>query len=267
MLRKPAVCGQFYPANAQILRQQVATYLEPEAPKKEVRGAVVPHAGYMFSGPVAGAVYSRILFPDNFVILGPNHTGMGTSYSIMSEGKWETPLGEVSINSRLAQKILQYCPFLKDDEKAHLHEHSIEVQLPFLQNFEQPFQFVPIVLAEINPEVYRSIGTAIARAIQEETGKTLVLASSDFTHYEPQSVAKEKDHRAIQSILKLDEEKLLQEVARHNISMCGYGPCYVMLTSCKALGATKSELIKYQTSGDIIGDYSQVVGYAGILIW
>ncbi len=267
MLRKPVVCGQFYPANARVLRQQIETYLESEVPKKEVRGAVVPHAGYMFSGSVAGAVYSRILFPDNFIILGPNHTGMGVPYSIMREGKWQTPLGEVSINSRLAQKIRQYCPFLEEDEKAHWHEHSIEVQLPFLQNFEKPFQFVPIVLAGINLEVFRSIGTAISRAIEEGSEKTLVLASSDFTHYEPHSVAKEKDRQAINSILTLDEEKLIQEVARYDISMCGQGPCCVMLIASKALGATEAQLVKYQTSGDIIGDYSQVVGYAGILVW
>lgn len=267
MLRKPAVSGQFYPANARVLRQQIETYLEPEAPRKEVRGAVVPHAGYTFSGPVAGAVYSRILFPDNFIILGPNHTGMGVPYSIMSEGSWQTPLGEVSINSPLAQKIRRHSPFLQEDEKAHWHEHSIEVQLPFLQNLEQPFQFVPIVLAEINLEVFRSIGTAIARAIKEESEKTVVLASSDFTHYEPHSVAKEKDRQAINAILALDEEKLLQEVVRNNISMCGQGPCCVMLIASKALGATEAKLVKYQTSGDIIGDYSQVVGYAGILVW
>jgi len=266
MVRRAVVAGQFYNGTEESLKAQVEEYIDEKVRKEEVMGVLAPHAGFMFSGEVAGTVYSRIIFPETFVILGPNHTGAGDPCAIMAKGSWQTPLGEVEIDSDLASKILANSKSLKEDEKAHSYEHSIEVQLPFLQYLGKEFKFVPICLSHLDLEVCRDIGKAIAKTIKEGKKKVVIVASSDLTHYEPQEEASRKDKIALDAVIKLDPEKLLNKVEELRISMCGVIPAAIMLMASKELGATKGELVKYMTSGDVIGDYRQVVGYGGALI-
>lgn len=266
MVRRAVVAGQFYNGTEESLKAQVEGYINEKAKKGEVIGALAPHAGFMFSGEVAGAVYSRIIFPETFVILGPNHTGTGHPCAIMTKGKWQTPLGEVEIDSDVAGKILANSKDLKEDERAHSYEHSIEVQLPFLQYLGKDFKFVPICLSHLDLETCWDMGKAIAKAIKEEKKKVVIIASSDLTHYEPQEEANRKDKVALGAVIKLDPEGLLTKVEELRISMCGVIPTCIMLIASKELGATKGELVKYMTSGDVIGDYRQVVGYGGALI-
>ncbi|MFH0846761.1 MAG: AmmeMemoRadiSam system protein B [Chloroflexota bacterium] len=266
MIRKPVVAGQFYPGSAAQLKSTIKKMVNESASKEDVIGLVMPHAGYVYSGPVAGASISRVNFKDTFIILGPNHTGMGKPMSIMTEGSWQTPLGEVEIDSELAKAIKEGSRYLEEDTEAHLAEHSIEVQLPFLQYFKSDIKIVPIILAHAPGEVYKNIGRAIAGAILNSNKDAVILASSDMTHYESQDSAKKKDTEAINAILELDADKLLKRVSELNITMCGYAPAVALITAAKELKATATELVKYQTSGDVVKDYSSVVGYAGILI-
>ncbi len=266
MIREPVVAGQFYPTSPSQLNDMIRGMVDEEAEKEEVIGLVSPHAGYPYSGPVAGATISRIKFKDTFIIMGPNHTGIGKPLSIMTEGTWKTPLGDVEIDSELARQILDTSSFLEEDPKAHQHEHSIEVQIPFLQYFKKDIKFVPIMLTYASGATYKEIGKELAQAIKESGKEVVIIASSDMTHYEPQEVAKSKDTQAIEAILDLNADELLKRVEELNISMCGYAPTTALITAAKGLGATRAELVRYQTSGDVIGDYSTVVGYAGILI-
>jgi AmmeMemoRadiSam system protein B len=266
MIRKPVVAGMFYPGSADTLRDKIRELIDEGAVREDVQGIVSPHAGYMYSGHVAGAVISRVSFKDTFVIMGPNHTGLGQPFSIMSEGAWETPLGSVEIDTELASAILAASQNLSQDHVAHLEEHSIEVQLPFLQYFKPDVKLVPIILARGTGDTYKEIGNAIAEACNNAACEAVIMASSDMNHYEPHNVADEKDDRAIEAILALDEDELLNRVSEYRISMCGYGPTVAMLTACKHMGADKAELVMHQTSGDVTGDYHSVVGYAGVLI-
>ena len=266
MIRNPVVAGQFYPASPPQLRAMIETLVNEKAAKEEVIGLVSPHAGYMYSGPVAGAVFSRIKVKDTFIIMGPNHTGMGKPLSIMTQGTWRTPLGEVEIDSELGNKILAISKYLTEDRVAHEYEHSIEVQLPFLQYFKTDIKIVPIVLGYASSVTYKEIGKEIAKAIKELNKEVVIIASSDMTHYEPQESARMKDGKAIEAVLDLNEDELLRRVDELNISMCGYAPTVSLISAAKELGATGAELVRYQTSGDITGDYSSVVGYAGIIL-
>jgi AmmeMemoRadiSam system protein B len=266
MIRRPVVAGQFYPASASELRAMIGGMVKEKAAKEDVIGLLSPHAGYIYSGPVAGAVISRIRFKDTFIIMGPNHTGAGKPLSIMTEGKWQTPLGEVEIDSELGKKILAVSKHLEEDDRAHIYEHSIEVQLPFLQYFKPDFKLVPIVFGHASGAIYKEVGREIAEAVKELGREVVIIASSDMSHYEPQASAQNKDRQAIEAMLNLDEDELLKRVARFNITMCGYAPAVSLIVAAKELGATGAELVKYQTSGDITGDYSAVVGYAGIII-
>jgi len=265
-IRSPVVAGQFYAGSASALERQIREYIDEKAQKEEVIGLLSPHAGYMYSGPVAGATISRIVIKDTFVILGPNHTGRGKPFSIMTEGSWETPLGSVEIDSELGKELLKRSRFLEEDTLAHAYEHSIEVQIPFLQYFKKDIKIVPIILAPAPGATYKEIGKAISEAIKGLGREAVILASSDMTHYEPHESAKGKDARAIEAILALDEDELLNRVRSLNITMCGYGPAVSLICAAKELGAKVAELVKYQTSGDTSGDYSAVVGYAGIII-
>jgi len=266
MVRNPVVAGQFYPGSAAELRAMIEMMVDDKAAKQEVVGLVSPHAGYIYSGPVAGAVISRVKFKDTFVIMGPNHTGMGQPLSIMTKGVWKTPLGEVEVDAELAQRILKASSHLTEDHIAHQFEHSIEVQLPFLQYFKPDIKIVPISLAYARSELYKQIGQGIAQAVKDSGKEVVIMASSDMTHYEPQDSAQHKDTQAIEAILELNEDELLRRVEELNISMCGYAPTVSLIAATKELGATGAELVKYQTSGDTTGDYSAVVGYAGIII-
>jgi hypothetical protein len=266
MIRKPVVAGQFYPSSAGELRAMIQRMVFEAAPKQKVIGYYAPHAGYIYSGSVVGATVSRVELKNTFIIMGPNHTGIGAPFSIMTEGRWETPLGEVEIDTKLAKAILAGSRYLKEDHLAHLEEHSIEVQLPFIQYFKSEFKFVPIVLAHADDATYRSIGKAIASAIKNSGKEVTIVASGDMNHYESEKITNTKDQQAIDSILKLEVSELLERVQDLNISMCGYGTAACLIYAAKELGANHAELVKHQTSGDITGDYSSVVGYAGILI-
>ncbi|MBA7468976.1 MAG: AmmeMemoRadiSam system protein B [Dehalococcoidia bacterium] len=266
MIRQPVVAGQFYPASASQLRAMIEKMVDEEAEKQDVIGLVSPHAGYIYSGSVAGAVISRVKFKDTFIILGPNHTGKGKPLSIMSEGTWQTPFGEVGIDAELAKHLLSITRHLQEDDTAHRFEHSIEVQLPFLQYFKPDIRIVPITLSFTSLDVYKEIGREMARAIKDTGREAVIMASSDMTHYEPQDVAARKDRQAIDAILRLDEDELFRRVEEHNISMCGVAPVATLISAARELGATSAELVRYQTSGDTSGDYSAVVGYAGIII-
>lgn len=270
MIRDPAVAGAFYPGGEEALQGMLESCTE-EAKKGDALGIVVPHAGYIYSGKVAGAVYSRLNFPDTFVTLGPNHTGMGSPFSIMSHGEWNLPFGKVNIDSILAEKIFINSKHLEEDIMSHVSEHSIEVQIPFMQYFSKNFQFVPITIRHYIPDenflkICRSIGKAIAAGIKSLNEKVIIAASSDFSHYESQETANKNDNLAIEAIIELDERKLFKRVRELNISMCGYGPVAIMISACKELGAKNAELVKYMTSGDVTGDYGQVVGYGGIIV-
>ena len=266
MIREPVVAGQFYPGIQPRLTAMIKELVDEEAEKEEVIGLVSPHAGYPYSGAVAGATISKIKLTDTFIIIGPNHTGNGEPLSIMTEGTWRTPLGKVEIDSALAKAILGTSRHLKEDLLAHLYEHSIEVQLPFLQYFKEDIKLVPIMMSYADGATYKEIGREIAKAITEPNKEAVIIASSDMTHYEPQESARQKDNQAIEAMLDLNEDELLRQVDKLNITMCGYGPAVTLLSAAKGLGANEAKLVAYQTSGDTTGDYSSVVGYAGIIL-
>lgn len=265
MIRRPAVAGQFYPEDPRSLREMVNSLIHEEE-KIDALGVVVPHAGLIYSGKVAGKVYSKIKERPIVIILGVNHRGRGRPFAIVKEGIWETPLGQVEVESRLAERLLLSSDYLKEDELAHQFEHSLEVQLPFLQVcFRNPFKIVPISISHYDVKSYQALGREIASKI-EDPAQVLIIASTDLTHYESQEDARRKDKEVIEAIIHLDEEDLFNRIQRFNITMCGYAPTIVMLVLTKSLGAKEAELVEYMTSGDVSGDYDQVVGYAGMII-
>lgn len=268
LVRKPAVSGQFYPGSAQGLKAEIEKLTRRKISPSQAIGCILPHAGYIYSGTVAGKTVSRLKILDNAVLLGPNHTGFGAPYSIMTQGQWQTPLGRIKISSDLAKSILNNSQYLREDKQAHTHEHSIEVELPFLQYYKPDINIVPIVVTQDNISTYEEIGRSIALTLKEFKlqDSTLIIASSDMTHYEPQKQAEKKDKEAIEAILKLDENELVNRIKNSSISMCGCAPTAIMLIAAKLLGAKTAELISYRTSGDVTGDYTNVVGYAGIII-
>jgi AmmeMemoRadiSam system protein B len=265
-VRHPAVAGRFYPNNPDKLLREVRSYTPDANEKLRALGCVVPHAGYMYSGHVAGAVYARLELPRKFIILCPNHTGMGQPLAIMSEGLWVTPLGNVPVDSALAAALKEALPQLSEDTIAHRAEHALEVQLPFLQALVGDFSLVPITVGIGEVDVLQALGEAMARIVAGESEKPLIVASSDMNHYESDEITRAKDHKAIEKILQLDARGLFDTVRLENISMCGYGPAVAMLTAAKRLGAASAQVIKYATSGDVSGDRDLVVGYAGIAI-
>ena len=267
MIRKPAVSGRFYPANPDELRETLQGFLEPLDPRPNAVGVIVPHAGYMYSGQVAGAVYSRVKLPLRNIILCPNHTGLGSPLSIMKCGAWQTPLGEMQIDEDLCAALMETDAHLEDDTDAHRYEHAIEVQLPFFQYIGGSLvQFVPITVGTINLQRLKALGRAIAKVIQTVAPQALIVASSDMNHYESDAVTRVKDSKAIDQILAMNPEGLYEVVGRENISMCGYGPAVVMLTAANILGVSKAELVRYATSGEASLDFDHVVGYAGIIV-
>lgn len=265
-VRPPAVAGQFYPGRADVLLRDIRGYTAVETKRTRALGCVVPHAGYMYSGHVAGAVYASLELPKKFIILCPNHTGMGTPLAIISEGSWETPLGEVQIDRELAKALKVTFPLLTEDIEAHRSEHALEVQLPFLQALIKDFTFVPITVGIGQLDILLALGHAMAEVIGGAEERILIIASSDMNHYESDSVTRVKDRKAINQILALHPEGLHDVVRRERISMCGYGPAIAMLTATKDEGAQHAEVVKYATSGDISGEREQVVGYAGIIV-
>jgi len=265
-VREPAVAGRFYPAEGARLRADLDACLRDQADRRQAIACLVPHAGYMYSGAVAGAVFSRIAIPRSTIVLGPNHTGRGHPLAIMKEGEWRTPLGAVRIDSGLAEDLARRFPALAEDPAAHRFEHSIEVELPFLQALRQEAEFVPIAMATGQVILLQELGRAIGEVLKTRGDQVLIVASSDLNHYENDATTRVKDHKAIEKILALDGEGLYQTVIHESISMCGFAPAVTMLTAASILGARKAELVCYATSADTSGDYSTVVGYAGILI-
>lgn len=269
-LRHPAVAGRFYPVDPSDLRAEAQAYLSQASSANQLPlralGCIAPHAGYMYSGHVAGAVFAKIDVPKRCIVLCPNHTGMGRPLAIMSEGAWQTPLGDVPIDSELAQALKTRFPALEEDSAAHRAEHATEVELPFLLLRQPALTFVPIALGTRQFEMLEQLGTAIADVIESQQENILIVASSDMNHYESDAATRIKDHQAIERILTLDPRGLFDVVTQQDISMCGMGPAVVMLTAARRLGAKSAELVKYATSGDISGDRNRVVGYAGVVI-
>ncbi len=266
MEREPIVAGQFYPASLKALTDQIEFFVNTGLKKEKVKGVVSPHAGYIYSGKVAVQVFSQIEIPETVVLIGPNHTGRGKRFALYPDGSWKTPLGNIKIDKELSESILKNSELITEDEQAHLYEHSIEVQLPIMQYFRKDFKIVPIAVTQADMESCKKIASAITDAIKDSKKQVLIVASSDMTHYEPAESVKEKDQKAIDAILDLDEELLFDRIEKYNISMCGYIPTVIMLAASKRLGAKKGKLIKYMTSGDVSGDYDSVVGYAGVIV-
>jgi len=276
-VRSPAFAGSWYAGTLDRLRSQIEEAfthrLGPgslptvvkDGPRSLV-GLVCPHAGYIYSGPVAAHGYYQLAKdgkPDVIVIFSPNHSGRGSALAVMREGVWRTPLGDVEIDAEIADKILQGSQIIDVDEVAHAYEHSIELQLPFLQYlYGSGFKFVPITFMMQDLESSREVGKATARALSGKNA--LVIASTDMSHYEPQERAEKKDKMAIDAAIKMDEEQYYLTIESHAISSCGYGPTIAAITASKELGARKAKLLCYRTSGDVTRDYSGVVGYASI---
>lgn len=268
MVRESVVAGQFYPESRDALRRAVCKLIDPNAEKEYAIGLISPHAGYVYSGSVAGSVFSAMKPNKRYVILGPNHTGLGEAFGLDKNDFWKTPLGNIKIDRVLADAIMENCGHIKSDSLPHQHEHSIEVQLPFLQVLQKDFKIVPIVVSYADLNIYKEVGKAIAAAIRalKMEKEVTIIASSDMTHYESHEDAKKKDSIAIDAILELDETKLVKKVSEFGITMCGYAPASIMIAAAKELGARRAKLVKYQTSGETSGDYSSVVGYAGLII-
>jgi MEMO1 family protein len=269
MLRQPAVAGQFYPSNPKELTALVREYSrpDPQHPPAKVKACLVPHAGYMYSGHVAGAVLARVTLPEKIIVLGVRHYPRGEPVAILSTGAWRTPLGDAPIDEPLAAELRQACPLLREDSVAHSREHSLEVQLPFLQVLAPNFTFVPVALGTVQYESLVSVGEAVAEVLERSKEDVLLLTSSDLNHYEDEKTTRVKDQKAIDRMLAFDPRGLYDTCRNEDISMCGLGPAVAMLTALNALGTKRSELVKHATSGDVSGDYDQVVGYAGMIFF
>jgi AmmeMemoRadiSam system protein B len=276
-VRRPAQAGTFYAGTPSALKEQIKNCflheLGPgklpevkEGPLTKVIGLVCPHAGYEYSGPVAAHAYHNLASdgkPDVIILLGPNHIGWGSALATMNEGVWSTPLGNAEIDTSTANKILAECSILDVDDSAHVREHSIEVQLPFIQYlYGSSFKFVPISFLMQDLDSSREVGQAVAKVLSGKNA--LMIASTDLDHYEPQKQVIHKDEMVIDAILKLDENKLYEIVETYGITACGYGPVIALITASKALGAKEARLLCHKTSGDVTGDLSSVVGYASI---
>ncbi len=278
MIRKPAVAGVFYKGNPDSLKKQIQWCFKhklgpgkiPEiGNKREIKGAMAPHAGYDYSGPIAAHTYAKIVedgFPDTFVILCPNHYGMGSAISTMVEGEWETPLGNVEIDSEFAARLVKEA-YADPDPSAHLREHSLEVHLPFFQYFSKDFRMVPISMWIQDMETSMEIGNAIEEIAKDLDRDVLVLASTDMTHYKSADIASKADGKILDAIAKLDEKLMIKRVMDSNVNMCGYGPVAATMVASKGLGAQNAEILKYATSGHLTGDLSEVVGYASAIFW
>lgn len=277
MIRKPAVAGLFYEKEPEMLRKQIEWCFKhnlgpgsiPEiGNKRTIKGVVAPHAGYVYSGPVAAHSYYDIAedgFPETYIVLCPNHTGLGSGVSTMNHGAWETPLGQVEIDGAFADLLIEKTGIMDSNPDAHLREHSAEVQLPFLQYLNPEFKFVPVTMWMQDLQTSMEIGVSIAEAAEELNRDVIVIASTDFTHYQPKKQAYIQDMQVIDAIKAMDEKRMMNVVAEQNVTMCGYGPVAATMVAVKQMGATSSELKKYATSGDTTGDNSSVVAYASMV--
>lgn len=283
-IREPAVAGFFYSYNEnELIKQIEELFLSEHGPgitpdpvkngKYNLISLISPHAGYMYSGPIAAHGFLYLAndgLPDTIIIVGPNHTGLGSGVSIYPGGIWKTPLGKIEIDDELVDEIIKNSNIIDIDETAHLREHSIEVQLPFLQYIykkaNKQFKLIAIILLMQDINTAMDIGSAMYHAVRKINKKVVVIASTDFTHYEPHEIARRKDKYVIDEILSLNPEGIIKVVYSRNISMCGFGPVAATVYYSKLMGATKAYLLKYGTSGDVTGDLSSVVAYASFAI-
>jgi len=276
-VRQPCQAGAFYEGTPEALRRQIRDcFLKKPGPgelpliaktgPRRVIGLISPHAGYMFSGPVAAHAYHELAVdgkPDIVAIFGPNHTGYGSGLAVMNEGFWRTPLGDVEVDSDAANQIVKESRILDVDDSAHSYEHSIEVQLPFLQYlYGKEFKIVPICFLMQDLSSAKEVGEAVAKTLSGKNA--VIIASSDMTHYEPQEKAERKDNEALEAIQAMDETRFYSTIEIKRISACGYGPITALITATKIIGAKEARLLCYKTSGDVTGDYSSVVGYAAV---
>jgi AmmeMemoRadiSam system protein B len=260
------VAGSFYPDRPDAVQEALDRLMPLVEPRQGPRAVVVPHAGWTYSGRVAGAVYGRLVPPALALILGPNHTGLGPPGSVMARGRWALPGGDLPIAESLAETLLAGSPALEADAAAHAEEHAIEVQLPFLLRLNPDLRFVPLTLGRRDLAFCEAVGAALARAVAGAGEPVLVVCSTDLNHYESQQVSNRKDRLAIEAMLSLDPARLDDTVRAHRISMCGIAPALAMLFALRALGGGRAELVRYETSGDISGDLDRVVGYAGMIL-
>jgi len=266
MIRRPAVAGQFYPGQTAELRRVIGEFVNPKEQRVSAIGVVSPHAGYVYSGRVAGALFSRVEVTDTVIILAPSHRGATAPFGLWTEGEWLTPLGPAPTDEPLAKRLLKEVGDLREDYFAHISEHSGEVQVPFLLYQNPKVKIVSVVIATQDLNALKRFGTSLAQSLKDVRPRPLIVASSDMTHYEPEEAARRKDKLAIDEVLGLDPDALWTKVVGTPISMCGVGPTVAMLACANQLGATKAELVLYETSARASGDTSAVVGYAGILV-
>lgn len=266
MQRQPAVAGQFYPGGEDKLRAVLSQLLPVNNSTKMAKGVISPHAGYVYSGAIAGKLFAQIKIPDTVLIIGPNHRGAGAAAALYPDGEWLTPLGPTAINSRLNSLLLKHTPYLQKDTVAHQAEHSLEVQLPFIQYLRPDATISALCIGHGDYAALREIALGIAATIKEFDKEVLIVASSDMTHYESADAAQLKDHIALERVLSLDGKGLLEVCKQQRITMCGVVPAAVMIESALQLGASEAELVAYGTSGDVTGDNQQVVGYAAVTV-
>lgn len=266
MQRQPAVAGQFYPGSEIKLRAALSQLIPENMSPKTVKGVISPHAGYIYSGAIAGQLFSRVTIPDTVLIIGPNHHGTGAAAALYPDGEWLTPLGSVAVNSRLNSLLLRHTSYIQSDTVAHQLEHSLEVQLPFIQYLRPDVTISALCLGHGDYVPLRDIGHGIAAAIRDYGGEVLIVASSDMTHYESADSARRKDQLALERVLALDGKGLLETCRSRGITMCGVAPATVMLEAALTLGASQAEVVAYGTSGDVTGDSEQVVGYAAVTV-
>ncbi len=266
MQRTPAVAGQFYPADAISLLRMLKQFCPRQGTTEKVMGLMVPHAGYIYSGAIAGKVYDQVTIPNRVILLGPNHHGIGHPGAVYSKGDWTTPLGAITIDAPLAQELLSATPLLQADTTAHQLEHSLEVQVPFIQYLNHQSTLVPICLGHQSLDHLLKIATAIAAVISKNIDPILLIASTDMTHFESAESAARKDRIALQSVETVDAEGLFKNVVKQRISMCGFMPTVVLLKVAQLLGMTQSTIVVYGNSGDVTHDYNEVVAYAGALV-
>ena len=278
--RKPSVSGIFYSSNKEQLVDELKGCftnkifgpgrLPPSDQARKIYGMVSPHAGYLYSGSVAANGYYSVSSSkfNNVILVGPNHYGLGSSVATTMNGIWESPIGDVMVNPQVAKDIASRATSMDFDEFAHSRDHSLEVQIPFLLFITEKFRIVPIILTNQDEYLALELGSAISDTVNEYISKGdefMLIASSDFTHYESNSEAHRKDSQLIKSILSLDITAFYYTLRQYNVSACGYGAIATVMVAAKNLGATRGELIGYATSGDVTGDKSSVVGYSSIL--
>jgi AmmeMemoRadiSam system protein B len=266
--RRAVVAGSFYPAEKSVLLKTVRGLIVPDASRVKARAVVSPHAGYVYSGAVAGAVFSSVDIPEDVIILGAPHADFRPRFSVLKEGLWESPLGDVPVSSKLAALLIESCPLAEAADNLHEDEHSIEVQVPFLQYLQAKLALVPVhVNFRSSFDDLRSLAGGLVTAIRTYGRPVLIVASTDMSHYIDQESARRLDFLAIDRILALDGQGLFDTVRRNRISMCGFQPTTAAVLAAKELGAASAELVMYRTSGDVTGDRSQVVGYAGLRLY